>query len=77
MSIRVLEKILEELGIFLDELEKSYAYQELVEYLGIAGGADECEALEQAWLSPEHREAIEEYLKRLKKRKKKEILAEH
>ncbi|MEW6069377.1 MAG: hypothetical protein AB1485_02045 [Candidatus Thermoplasmatota archaeon] len=77
MSIRILEKILEELGIFLNELEKSSAYQELVEYLGIAGSANECEALEQAWATPEYREAIEEYLKRLRKRKKKEILVEH
>lgn len=75
MSIEVFEKIIGELGILLNEYEKSAAYQELVGYLGIAGSSDECKALEEAWLTCEHRKAIEEYLKRLKKRKlKKEVL---
>lgn len=71
MSIKLLERILNELGIYLNEFEKNSAHQELVEYLGIAGSTDECKALEEAWLTPEHREAIEKYLTRLKKRKKK------
>jgi hypothetical protein len=77
MSLEIFEKILDELGIFLSEFEKASAYKEIVEYLGIAGSVNECEALEQAWSTPEHREAIEKYIKRLKKRKKKEILVEH
>ncbi len=37
-------------------------YEELTRYFGIAGSYRECEKLEDAWNTPEHRKAIKDYI---------------
>ncbi|MEM3437984.1 MAG: hypothetical protein QXP55_05605 [Nitrososphaerales archaeon] len=75
MSILVLERILRDMHIILDELEKKILYDELAHYFGIIGSYRECERLEELWNDPAYRNAIEQYIKAwLEFRRKRRVL---
>lgn len=79
MSILVLEKILRELEIVLEELDKKILYEELLRCFGIIGGYGECERLEKLWNDPiynkEIRRYIEAWVEYHKKRRTVEVYA--
>lgn len=63
--------------ISLSESEKDRLYMELLNYFGIAGGLNICEALESAWQDPYNRERIEEFIISWLRRKiRKNVLGE-
>jgi hypothetical protein len=75
MSILVLEKILEEISIELEEMEKKALYDELARYFGIIGSYRECKRFEELWSDPAYRKAIEQYIKAwFEFRRKKRVL---
>jgi hypothetical protein len=75
MSILVLEKILKEISIELEEMEKKALYDELTRYFGIIGSYRECERFEELWSDPTYRKAIEQYIKAwFEFRRKKRVL---
>lgn len=63
MSILVLEKMLKEIHIDLEEMEKKALYDELARYFGIIGSYRECERFEELLNDPAYRKAIEQYIK--------------
>jgi len=63
MSILVFERILRDIHIDLEEMEKKILYNELTRYFGIIGSYRECERLEELWSDPAYRKAIEQYIK--------------
>jgi hypothetical protein len=77
MSRAVLNAILNEMQVWLNEIEKEQLYHELTAYFGIIGATNECTALEAAWKDPYNKREIEEFIKtwlRRKQRKKKETI---
>ncbi len=55
--------ILLEMGILLNDYEVGELYRELLNYFGLAGALDECQALESAWKDPYNRREIERFIK--------------
>jgi hypothetical protein len=79
MSRAVLNAILNEMQIWLNEIEREQLYHELTAYFGLIGATNECQALENAWKDPYNRREIEEFIKawlKRKQRKKKETIPE-
>lgn len=46
----------------LSEREKDQLYTEILNYFGLAGGLNVCEALERAWQDPYNRGEIENFI---------------
>jgi len=63
MSRAVLLSILLKMGILLNDYETGELYRELLNYFGLVGALDECQALESAWKDPYNRLQIEEFIK--------------
>lgn len=60
----------------LSENEKDRLYMELLNYFGLAGGLNVCEALENAWRDPYNRSRIEDFIIAwLKRRVRKSIIS--
>jgi len=60
----------------LSENEKDRLYMELLNYFGLAGGLNVCEALENAWQDPYNRSRIEDFIIAwLKRRVRKSIMS--
>lgn len=60
----------------LSENEKDRLYMELLNYFGLAGGLNVCEALENAWQDPYNRSRIEDFIIAwLKRRVRKSIVS--
>ncbi|MEM2092505.1 MAG: hypothetical protein QW600_01225 [Candidatus Bathyarchaeia archaeon] len=60
----------------LSENEKDRLYMELLNYFGLAGGLNVCEALENAWQDPYNRSRIEDFIIAwLKRRVRKSIIS--
>ncbi|MEM3386058.1 MAG: hypothetical protein QXN08_00085 [Nitrososphaerales archaeon] len=75
MSIKVLGRILLELGIELTELSKRELYAELARNFSFIGSYRECERLEEMWSDPVYKKAVEEYIKAwLEFRRKKRVV---
>jgi hypothetical protein len=72
MSRKILNAILNEMQIWLNEIEREQLYHELTAYFGLIGATDECTALEAAWKDPYNKHEIEEYVKAWLRRKRKE-----
>lgn len=63
--------------VSLSESEKDRLYIELLNYFGLAGGLNVCEALESAWQDPYNREKIEEFIVAwLRRKMRKNVLGE-
>lgn len=63
--------------VSLSESEKDRLYIELLNYFGLAGGLNVCEALENAWQDPYNREKIEEFIVAwLRRKMRKNVLGE-
>jgi hypothetical protein len=78
MSRAVLNAILNEMQIWLNEIEREQLYHELTAYFGLIGATNECQALENAWKEPYNKHEIEEFIKawlRRKRGKKEEVVA--
>jgi hypothetical protein len=71
MSRAVLNAILNEMQVWLNEIEREQLYHELTAYFGLIGATNECTALEAAWKDPYNRREIEEFIKTWLKRKKR------
>ncbi len=69
MSLEVLNRILNSLGIYLDEYERKELYENLVRDFGIIGKYDECMELEKLYNDEFYRRKIEEYIKKYLERK--------
>jgi hypothetical protein len=69
MSRAVLNAILNEMQVWLNEIEREQLYHELTAYFGLIGATNECTALEAAWKDPYNRYEIEEFIKAWLKRK--------
>jgi hypothetical protein len=63
MSRAVLMSILLKMGILLNDYETEELYRELLNYFGLAGALDDCQALESAWKDPYNRRQIEDFIK--------------
>ncbi|MCP8307437.1 MAG: hypothetical protein H3Z52_02100 [archaeon] len=75
MSILVLERILRDIHIDLEEMEKKMLYDDLIRCFGIIGSYRECDRLEEFWKDPAYRKAIEQYIKAwLEFRKKRKVV---
>lgn len=62
--------------INLSDREKDMLYMDLLNYFGLAGGLNVCEALEKAWLDPYNRSRIEDFIIAwLKRRMRKNIVS--
>ncbi len=75
----ILNNVLSRSGIRvnLSESEKDRLYMELLNYFGLVGGLNICEALESAWQDPYNRERIEEFIISWLRRKiRKNVLGE-
>jgi hypothetical protein len=73
MSRAVLNAILNEMQIWLNEIEREQLYHELLAYFGLIGATNECQALENAWKDPYNRGEIEEFIRAwLRRRRRKE-----
>jgi hypothetical protein len=72
----MLDKILKDMHIMLDELEKKMLYDELTHYFGIIGSYRECEKLEELWNDSAYRKAIEQYIKAWLEFKRKKRMVE-
>jgi hypothetical protein len=75
----ILNDVLSRSGIRinLSESEKDRLYMELLNYFGLAGGLNVCEALESAWQDQYNRERIEEFIVAWLRRKiRKNVLGE-
>jgi hypothetical protein len=78
MSRTVLNAILNEMQIWLNEIEIEQLYHELTAYFGLIGATNECQTLENAWKDPYNKSEIEEFIKAWLKRgrgRKEEALA--
>ncbi|MBS7653948.1 MAG: hypothetical protein QXR06_00800 [Candidatus Bathyarchaeia archaeon] len=65
------------LRVSLSESEKDRLYMELLNYFGLAGGLNVCEALESAWQDPYNKERIEEFIVAwLRRKMRKNVLGE-
>ncbi|MEM3628535.1 MAG: hypothetical protein QXQ94_09480 [Candidatus Bathyarchaeia archaeon] len=73
MSRAVLNAILNEMKVWLNEIEREQLYYELTTYFGLIGATNECQALENAWKDPYNRSEIEEFIKAWLKRKQKKL----
>jgi hypothetical protein len=73
MSRAVLNAILNEMQIWLNEIEREQLYHELLAYFGLIGATNECQALENAWKDPYNRREIEEFIKSWLKRRQKRV----
>jgi hypothetical protein len=73
MSRAVLNAILNEMQIWLNEIEREQLYHELLAYFGLIGALNECQALENAWKDPYNRREIEEFIKSWLKRRQKKV----
>ena len=67
------------LQVFLNELERESLYMELLQYFGLIGATNECQALENAWKDPYNKHEIEEFIKawlkrKLRKKKRREVM---
>jgi hypothetical protein len=72
MSRTVLTAILDEMRVWLDEIEREQLYRELKAYFGLKGAANECQALESSWRDPYNRREIERFIKaRIMKRRRR------
>lgn len=77
MSRAVLNAILNEMRVWLNEIEREQLYHELTAYFGIIGATNECLALENAWKEPYNRQEIEEFVKAwLRRKRRKETIIE-
>ncbi|MDI6847795.1 MAG: hypothetical protein QMD23_06680, partial [Candidatus Bathyarchaeia archaeon] len=77
MSRTALNAILNEMQVWLNEIEREQLYNELLAYFGLIGATNECEALENAWKDPYNKREIEEFIKawlKRKQRKKEEAI---
>jgi len=77
MSKAVLNAILNEMQIWLNEIEREQLYHELTAYFGLIGATNECTALEAAWKDPYNKSEIEEFIKgwlRKKRRRREETI---
>ncbi|MEM3816054.1 MAG: hypothetical protein QW341_04330 [Candidatus Bathyarchaeia archaeon] len=73
MSKAILSAILNEMQIWLSEIEREQLYHELLAYFGLVGALNECQALENAWKDPYNRHEIEEFIKAWLKRRRKKL----
>ncbi|MEM5867595.1 MAG: hypothetical protein QXG39_06715 [Candidatus Aenigmatarchaeota archaeon] len=73
MSRAVLSAILNEMRIWLSEIEREQLYHELLAYFGLIGALNECQALENAWEDPYNKREIEEFIKAWLKRRQKKL----
>jgi len=73
MSRAVLNAILNEMQIWLNEIEREQLYHELTAYFGLIGATNQCQILESAWKDPYNRHEIEEFIKGWLKRKQKRV----
>jgi len=62
--------------IRLSEAEKDQIYREALNYFGLAGGLNICEALERAWEDPYNKGRIEDFIIAWLKRKMKRSISE-
>ena len=77
MSKAVLNAILNEMQIWLNEIEREQLYHELTAYFGLIGATNECTALEAAWKDPYNKSEIEDFIKgwlRKKRRRREETI---
>jgi hypothetical protein len=77
MSKAVLNAILNEMQIWLNEIEREQLYHELTAYFGLIGGTNECQALENAWQDPYNKCEVEKFINawlKRRQRKKKEAM---
>jgi hypothetical protein len=73
MSRAVLNAILNEMQVWLNEIEREQLYHELTAYFGLIGATNKCMALETAWQDPYNRREIEEFIKAWLKRRQKRV----
>jgi hypothetical protein len=71
MSRTVLNAVLNEMQIWLNEIEREQLYNELTAYFGLIGATDECQALEAAWQDPYNKREIEHFIRAWLSRKRK------
>jgi hypothetical protein len=77
MSKAVLNAILNEMQIWLNEIEREQLYHELTAYFGLVGAINARQALENAWKDPYNHHEIEEFIKVwLRRKRKKETIIE-
>ncbi len=74
MSRAVLDIMLNEMQVWLNEIDREQLYNELLTYFGLVGALNECQALEYAWQDPYNKREIEDFIKAwLKRKRRKEI----
>lgn len=74
MSRAVLDAILNEMQVWLNEIDREELHNELLAYFGLVGALNECQALEYAWQDPYNKREIEEFIKAwLRRKRRKEI----
>ncbi|MEM4733593.1 MAG: hypothetical protein QXD70_03590 [Candidatus Bathyarchaeia archaeon] len=73
MSRAVLNAILNEMQVFLSEIEREQLHHELLAYFGLMGAINECQAIENAWKDPYNKKEIEQFIKAWLKRKQKKL----
>jgi hypothetical protein len=64
MSIEVLDRILEGMGISIGEEDKERLYGDMRRDFSLIGSIDECKHLGEMFRDPRARREIEEYIKR-------------
>lgn len=64
MSIEILDRILEEMRIFIDEENKERLYEDIRRDFSLIGSVDECEHLEEMFKDSRTRRKIKEYIER-------------
>lgn len=64
------------LRVRLSEHEKDQLYKELLNYFGLIGGLNVCEALEKAWQDPYNRDKIEDFILTWLRKRMKRITGE-
>jgi hypothetical protein len=57
MSKAVLNAILNEMQIWLNEIEREQLYHELTAYFGLIGATNKCTTLEASWKDPYNKSA--------------------
>lgn len=72
VSRAILNAILNEMQVWLNEIEREQLYHELIAYFGLIGATNECEVLENVWKDPYNRHEIEEFIKAWLRRKRRE-----
>lgn len=60
----------------LSDREKDQLYMEVLNYFGLAGGLNVCEALERAWQDPYNKSEIEDFIIAWLRRRIKRVASE-